>query len=64
MNYNQPEEIMGDVNANGIFSLADAVMLQKWLADAGEITNIHAGDLCADGLINIFDLNVMKKMLM
>lgn len=64
MNYNQPEEIMGDVNADGIFSLSDAVMLQKWLADAGEITDIHAGDLCADGLINIFDLNVMKKMLM
>ena len=58
------DPIIGDVNADGKFTIADAVMLQKWLLGSGEITDIDAGDLCADGLINIFDLNVMKNMLM
>ena len=26
-----PQTIMGDVNADGAFSIADAVLLQKWL---------------------------------
>lgn len=59
----EPEKIAGDVNGDGKFSVADAVMLQKWLMNAGEITDKSAGDVCEDYKINIFDLCVMKKML-
>ena len=60
----EPEKIAGDVNADGKFSVADAVMLQKWLLNIGELTDKSAGDVCADKRIDIFDLCIMKKMLL
>ncbi|MDE5768681.1 MAG: CotH kinase family protein [Oscillospiraceae bacterium] len=53
----------GDVNADGEFSVADAVMLQKWLLGSGELTNWRAGDLCEDGKITIYDFLRMKQLL-
>lgn len=38
--------VRGDVNADGSFTLADVVMLQKQLLDAGKITNAQADDFC------------------
>lgn len=58
------DHIIGDVNADGKFTIADAVMLQKWLLGSGEISNAKAGDVSEDGKLNIFDLSVMKKMLL
>lgn len=57
------DTIPGDVNADGKFSIADAVMLQKWLLNAGDITDRDAAELCTDGKINVYDLCVMKQML-
>lgn len=56
--------VRGDVNIDGVFSIADTVMLQKWLVGAGDITDMNAGDLCEDGRINIFDLCSMKLELL
>ncbi len=56
-------EITGDVNANGEFSIADAVMLQKWLLGSGELTDWQAGDLCKDGIIDVFDFCRMREKL-
>lgn len=56
--------VRGDVNIDGVFSIADAVMLQKWFVGAGNITDMNAGDLCEDGRINIFDLCSMKLELL
>lgn len=53
----------GDVNADGEFSVADAVMLQKWLLGSGELINWRAGDLCEDGKITIYDFVRMKQLL-
>lgn len=58
-----PSSVRGDVNADGTFSIADIIMLQKWLIGAGDITDIKAGDLYEDGKINIFDLSIMKQEL-
>lgn len=58
-----PSSVRGDVNANGTFSIADIIMMQKWLIGAGDITDIKAGDLYEDGKINIFDLSIMKQEL-
>lgn len=56
--------ISGDVNADGAFSVADIVMLQNWLLNAGELTNWRAGDLCEDNAIDVFDLCMMRKLLL
>lgn len=55
--------LMGDVNDDGEFSIADAVMLQKWLLNAGELYNWQNGDFCKDNRIDVFDLCMMKHML-
>ena len=61
----KPDRI-GDVNNDGIFSLSDLVMLQRWLlgrADA-KITNWEAADFCKDDKIDVFDLCLMRKALL
>lgn len=57
------ESVIGDVNADGKFSIADAVMLQDWLLGRGELTDWQAGDLCEDGIIDAFDMIQMRKLL-
>ena len=44
---------MGDVNADGAFSIADAVLLQKWLLAVpdAELKNWKAADFNADNLL-------------
>ena len=59
----EPPKVIGDCNDDGEFSIADAVMLRKWLLGSGELTNGENGDLCKDGIINVFDLCAMKKLL-
>lgn len=59
-----PKTLKGDVNADGTFSVLDAVMLQKWLLCTGELTDWTAGDLCTDHVINAYDLCIMKRMLL
>lgn len=55
--------ISGDVNADGKFNIADAVMMQKWLLCSGNLTDWKAGDLFKDNIIDIYDLCLMKRML-
>ncbi len=56
-------EIKGDVNGDEKFTISDVVMLQKWLIRSGELTIWKNGDLYEDGVINVFDLCIMKRML-
>lgn len=56
-----PCDIRGDVNADGSFNIADAVMLQKWLVGAGDIVNWKSADLLDDDQLDVFDLCIMKK---
>lgn len=58
--------IAGDVNADGTFSVADVVMLQKWLVCApnAAISNWTAADLCEDDKIDVFDLCLLKRELL
>jgi len=57
--------IIGDVNFDGVFNIADAVNMQQWILAMPDMTlaNWKAGDLCADNIINVFDLILMKKLL-
>jgi hypothetical protein len=54
--------IKGDVNADSQFTIADLVMLEKFLLGAGTLTDWQAGDLCNDGKIDVFDMIEMRKM--
>ncbi len=60
----QPEQILGDVNADGERTVLDVVMMQKFLLNIGDLTDASAGDLCEDGRINVFDLAIMKRMVL
>lgn len=55
--------LMGDVNADGAFNVADIVLMQKWLLAKPDavLADAAAGNLCTDGTLNAFDLAMMKK---
>ena len=59
------KSVSGDINGDGIFSISDAVLLQKWLLGAPktEIKRWESGDLCKDGVLDTYDLCLMKKAL-
>ncbi len=62
----RPESMAGDVNNDGKFNIADAVLLQKWLLGVKGVVlrDWKAADLCADNRLDIFDLTIMKQELL
>lgn len=64
-NSNAPESIEGDVNADGKFTISDIVLLQKWILAVPDtkLANWKAADLCEDNRLDVFDLCLMKRML-
>lgn len=59
----EEKKIIGDVNADGQFSVLDIVMMQRFLLNQRDLMDSAAGDLCEDGVINAFDLAIMKRLL-
>ena len=59
------ENIIGDVNDDGLFNVADAVLLQKWILAVPntELANWKAADFCDDDRLDVFDLCLMKQTL-
>lgn len=55
----------GDVNFDGEFNISDVVTLQRWLVGKSntELTYWKSADLCEDDQLNVFDLCMMKRML-
>ena len=60
-----PESLRGDLNGDGEFTMADVILLQKWLlaVPGTELADWKAGDLRADGRLNAADLVMMKREL-
>lgn len=58
--------VKGDVNADGMFNVADLVLLQKWLLAVPDTTlaDWRAGDLCKDNKLDVFDLCLMRRELL
>lgn len=56
-------DIVGDVNNDWKFNISDAVMMQKWLLCTEQMTTWENGDLCKDGIIDVFDLCLMRRKL-
>lgn len=63
-NFGEKKQVYGDVNADGKLSLADAIMMAKWLSANGTLTDWQAGDLNGDGVITAADLSALKRLLM
>lgn len=59
------EILMGDINDDGIFNIADIIIMQKWLLAIPDITfaNWKAGDIYEDNRLDVFDFCLMKRML-
>ena len=57
--------VEGDINNDGMFTLADVIILQKYLLNAYSMNldEWNRSDVCADGSVNAFDLCVLKRML-
>lgn len=57
--------VIGDVNADGTFNVADVVLLQKWLIAVPdtELTDWKAADLYEDDRLDVFDLCMIKQIL-
>lgn len=55
----------GDVNDDGEFNVADAVLLQKWLLAVPDthLVDWKAADFCNDNKLDVFDLCLMKREL-
>lgn len=65
--YEYPAELLqGDVNTDGTFSVADVILLQKWLLAVPDtsLANWKAADLCEDNQLDVFDLVMMKRLLL
>ena len=58
------KDLPGDCNLDGRVSIADAVMLEKWLLGASkEMPSWNNADLCVDYRINTFDLCQLRELL-
>ena len=62
-NFTQTGTLKGDVNADGQFTIVDAVVMQKYLLNIGTLSTPLAGDMTDDGRLNVFDLCLMKRTL-
>lgn len=59
-----PTVVKYDVNGDGEFGAADLVALQSWIMGRSKtLANAQAGDCNNDGIINIFDVCLMRKAL-
>ena len=59
------EKVVGDVNADGAFNIADVVTLQKWLLAVQDthLSDWKTADFNNDNVLNIFDICLMKRKL-
>ena len=60
------ERIIGDVNADGAFTISDVVLLQKWLLSVPDtqLADWKAADFNGDQTLNVFDLCQMRYNLL
>ena len=61
-----PLPVTGDVNADGVFNIADVILFQKCLLAVPDthLTNWKMADFCKDDKLNVFDLCMMKRELL
>ena len=62
----QQDAVSGDINGDSALSVADVVLLQKWLLAVPNtsLPNWKAADLCTDDKLDVFDLCMIKSVLL
>ncbi|MDE5565308.1 MAG: dockerin type I repeat-containing protein, partial [Oscillospiraceae bacterium] len=55
--------LCGDMNGDGIITVFDVIMLQKWILGIGELTDWQSADFDENGEVDIFDLSLLKRKL-
>lgn len=65
VNSGEKQLLMGDVNDDGNFDIADIVTFQKWLLAVpdAKLKNWKAADFCKDDRLDVFDLYLMRRAL-
>ena len=53
----------GDVNLDGSFNVADLVSMQRYLLADGSLTYWRAGDMDENDMLDVFDLILMRKLI-
>lgn len=53
----------GDVNSDGAVTIADLIMLERWLLCTGEITAPENAELTGDRKVNAYDMVQLRKLL-
>ncbi|MCR4643881.1 MAG: discoidin domain-containing protein [Oscillospiraceae bacterium] len=56
--------LAGDLNTDGAADLIDLITLQKFIHGIGELPDEAAADLMQDGVIDVFDLAMLKWLLL
>ncbi len=58
-------EAIGDIDDNGVISISDATLIQKYLADLTGLTpeQIKAADVNGDGVVNVHDATAIQLLL-
>ena len=57
----EPGMLWGDVNASGDFELTDLIAFTKYLHGTGTLAAPEAGDMDRDGVLDVYDLGLMKR---
>ncbi|MBQ5311851.1 MAG: hypothetical protein ILP19_07415 [Oscillospiraceae bacterium] len=55
--------ILGDLNCDGVLSMADAVVMRNCLLGSRNVTVMKNADVNEDGVFNIYDLIALQKMI-
>ena len=58
-----PSKLMGDANKDGAVNVADLIMVQQFLLGNSELTDWEAADVIEDSIIDIYDMILLRKML-
>ena len=56
--------VNGDVNGDGVFSVADLAAMQRFILGNGSLAGWKNGDLCQDGRIDSFDMCLMRRLIL
>lgn len=58
-------DLPGDISGDGFITVADIVLLQKWLLQSPgtKLPSWENADICSDGVIDVFDLIALKQLI-
>ncbi|MCQ2417701.1 MAG: dockerin type I repeat-containing protein [Oscillospiraceae bacterium] len=58
--------VKGDINLDNKISVADAILLQKWLLNVpgSNLPNRHSADINTDDRIDVTDLCLLKRIIL